>query len=349
MILCKSGYLLSVRHSGTLRRIFRVILFVVLFVVSIPSFAQQTAEQYIVTMDYLQYLPDRYAQDTTKQWPVVIFLHGAGETGNDIEKVRGFGLSPLIEAGKKFPFIVISPQTKTPGWKSEDVRDLLVNDLFVKLRIDPDRVYLTGLSMGGAGTWSTAMNYPELFAAVIPICGWGNEGGISRLRNMPIWCFHGDMDEVIPVERSTVLINALKAINSQVKYTIYQGVGHESWTRTYANDSIYDWLLQHKRYKNVSIELDNEILNSYQGVYRVNEEEKYDIRFEVEDKGLREMYGDSRGRLWMPKSVNELYYEEYSPDFIRFEKDKNGNVTGYTNISYGEHFYRKILQGEEEK
>jgi predicted esterase len=321
----------------------KLLLFAVSAVVVLPFFGQQTVEKYIVATNYLQYLPDGYAQDTTKRWPALIFLHGVGETGNDIEKVRGFGLSPLIEAGKKFPFIVISPQSKTSYWKSEEVRDLLVNDLFVKLRIDPDRVYLTGLSMGGFGTWNTAVSYPEFFAAIIPICGGSHHSSVLRLRNMPIWCFHGDMDESVPFERSEVLVNALKDINPQLKFTAYRGVGHECWTRTYANDSIYDWLLQHKRYKNERVELDNEILGSYQGVYRLNEEQKIDLRCEVEDKGLRMWLGDQKGRLWLPKSVNEFYYDEYLPEYIRFEKDDGGNITGITRISYEEDFYRKIL------
>jgi len=320
----------------------KILLTAVLAVISISFFGQQTAEKYIITTNYLQYLPDGYEQDTTKLWPLVIFLHGAGETGNDIEIVKRLGLPLLVEVGVKFPFIVISPQSKTPGWKSDEVRDLLLNELFVKLRVDPDRVYLTGLSMGGYGTWNTAMNYPELFAAIIPICGGGYEGGASRLRNMPIWCFHGDMDDQVPFKNSEVMVNALKDINPQLKFTVYHGVGHDCWTRTYSNDSIYNWLLEHKRYKNVMIELDNKILSSYQGVYRYNEEKKIDVRYEVEGNGLRSWYGDKKGILWLPKSVNEFYYDDYRQDYMRFEKDENGNVTGVTSLGYGDPFYRKI-------
>jgi predicted esterase len=304
-----------------------------------PFFGQQTAEKYIVTMNYLQYLPDGYAQDTARRWPLVIFLHGVGETGNDIEKVRGFGLSPLIEAGKKFPFIVISPQSKTTHWKSEEVRDLLLDELFVKLRVDPDRVYLTGLSMGGFGTWNTAVSYPELFAAIIPICGGSHHSSVLRLRNMPIWCFHGDKDESVPFERSEVLVNALKDINPRLKFTAYRDVGHDCWTRTYANDSIYDWLLQHKRYKNERFDLDSDILSSYQGVYRYDE---FDLRCEVEGEGLRFWFGDDKGQLWLPKSVNEFYYDDYQPEYIRFEKDENGNVSGLTRMSYSDVFFTRI-------
>ena len=136
------------------------------------------------------------------------------------------------------------------------------------------------------------------------------------------------------------MINALKDINPQVKFTVYKGVGHESWTRTYANDSIYDWLLQHKRYKNVMIELDNKILNSYQGTYR-NDKNEDELRLEIEGAGLRVWHGEWKGTLWLPKSGNEFYYDDYSPDGIRFEKDKNGNVTGFTMINFGEQFYKK--------
>jgi len=306
---------------------------------SIPFFAQQSAEKYVIETNYLQYLPGEYANDTTKLWPMVVFLHGAGETGTDIEKVKVHGLPKLIEAGKQFPFIVISPQSRTHGWKMDELYNLL-NDISGKLRIDPDRVYLTGLSMGGYGTWGMAMNYPGMFAAIIPICGGWDDKGVTRLRNMPVWCFHGDADDVVPISESEKMVNALKKYRPDVKFTVYAGVGHDSWTETYENEAIYDWLLQHKRHKNKQISLDSNILKKYAGTYR--SDGMHEMTLKIEGDGLKAWYGQRQGPYYLPKSENEFYDDDYSPDYIRFEKDEQGNIKGLTMMQFREHFFEKI-------
>jgi predicted esterase len=309
------------------------------FCSSTHLFSQQTAEKYVVEMNYLQYLPKEYANDTTARFPVLVFLHGVGEIGVDIGKVRRHGLPRLIEEGRQFPFIVISPQSRVRGWGAKDLYDLLQH-AFDGLRIDRDRIYLTGLSMGGYGTWNMAMNYPEMFAAIAPVCGGGNDAGTSRLRNIPVWCFHGDADDVVPISESEKMVNASKKYNPNVKFTVYPGVGHDSWTQTYDNEALFDWLLQQKRHKNSAIELDRQILERYAGVYQSKEGQT--IRFAVEGNGLRAWNGDSEGSLWQPESENEFFRDDYSPDLIRFDKGENGDITGLSFIVYGEYAFQKI-------
>jgi predicted peptidase len=114
-------------------------------------------------------------------------------------------------------------------------------------RVDPDRIYLTGLSMGGSGTWTLAGEYPEYFAAIVPICGSGDPQDAKRLKELPIWVFHGAKDEAVPLSRSEEMVKALKEEGAEVKFTIYPEAGHDSWTETYNNPELYQWLLKHKR------------------------------------------------------------------------------------------------------
>ncbi|MCK7555450.1 alpha/beta hydrolase-fold protein [Chitinophaga sedimenti] len=152
--------------------------------------AQQTAEKFVIETKYLLALPEGYSADTAQRWPLLIFLHGAGETGTDINKVKAHGPAKLIEAGKKYPFIVVSPQTSTYGWQPDQVYQLLLN-LKKQYRVDNDRIYLTGLSMGGFGTWALAIKHPEEFAAIAPICGGGDTTDIWKLRYTPPGVFTG--------------------------------------------------------------------------------------------------------------------------------------------------------------
>jgi pimeloyl-ACP methyl ester carboxylesterase len=301
-------------------------------------FSQQTAEKYIVEMNYLQYLPQEYANDTITRFPVLVFLHGVGETGSDIRKVRGHGLPRLIEEGRQFPFIVISPQSRVRSWDTRDLHDLLQN-AFAGLRVDRDRIYLTGLSMGGYGTWNMAISHPEMFAAIAPICGGGSESGAARLRNIPVWCFHGDADDVVSISESEKMVNASKKYNPNVKFTVYPGVGHDSWTQTYDNEALFDWLLQQKRHKNVAIELDRQILEQYVGTYQSKEGRT--VRFTVEGNGLKDWYDDWNGSFWQPESENEFFFKDNYPDLVRFNKGENGEIESVSFISYGEYVYKR--------
>lgn len=195
------------------------------------------------TYPYLTDLPADYDADPNKKWPLILFLHGLG----DGPHVRNNGLARLMGEGKQLPAIVITPECPVHGWWKSVVLSHLLDDLATKYRIDPDRIYLTGLSMGGFGTWSLALYSPERFAAIAPICGGGDPPDAARLRNMPIWAFHGDADEIVPVTMTLDMVAAVRKAGGHPHLTIYPGVNHVSWDRAYGTDALYTWLLAQKR------------------------------------------------------------------------------------------------------
>ena len=204
-----------------------------------------------VKLHYSLYIPDDY-YDNDSDYPLVLYLHGKGERGEDLKKIEVNGLPEVISKGKTFPFLTLAPQCPEFGWwsRSEYVEALadLLNEVVKERRVNTKKIYATGLSMGGYGTLALAKKYPDLFAAIIPICGgMDDHDGIKRLKDMPIWLFHGDLDETHPVERSTTIYDLLSPINKNIKLTIYECVGHNSWDETYANDEIYDWLLSYSK------------------------------------------------------------------------------------------------------
>lgn len=196
-------------------------------------------------LEYLLSLPADYAQSNQK-WPLVLFLHGAGESGTDLNKVKVHGPPKIVEAKGPFPFILVSPQCPGRGW-NPDVLNALLDDLMKNYRVDPDRVYLTGLSMGGYGTWALAAAHPEKFAAIAPICGGGSPKDAPKLARLPIWVFHGAKDTTVPLQRSEEMVEAIKAAGGNPKFTVYPDAGHDSWTATYDNPEFYTWLLAQKR------------------------------------------------------------------------------------------------------
>ena len=218
-----------------------------------PKPGQQQAEKLKkqivreVTLDYLLFLPQDYGKEPDKKWPLMLFLHGAGERGSDVNKVKIHGPPKIVETRKDFPFIVASPQCPENKWWEPQEVIALLDEVQAKYKVDPDRVYLTGLSMGGYGTWETATQYPERFAAIVPICGGGRPYTARRLKDLPTWVFHGEKDDVVPIKRSEEMVDALKRAGGDVKFTRYPDARHDSWTATYNNQELYDWLLKHKR------------------------------------------------------------------------------------------------------
>ncbi len=197
---------------------------------------------------YLLYLPDDYATPPhDRKWPLILFLHGAGERGDDLELVKKHGPPRLIAQGRRFPFIIVSPQCPAGRWWSPELLSFLLDDLAARYRVDPDRIYLTGLSMGGVGTWETALTYPDRFAAIAPVCGIGRSFLADRIRHVPAWVFHGAKDTVIPVDESTRMADALSKCGGEVKLTIYPDAAHDAWTETYNNPELYEWFLKHRR------------------------------------------------------------------------------------------------------
>lgn len=202
-----------------------------------------------VSLGYLLYLPKGYGEKKDQKWPLILFLHGAGERGSDLSLVKKHGPPKLIDQGKEFPFIVVSPQCPTTSWWPEQVDALtaLLDEVRSKYAVDAERVYLTGLSMGGFGTWTLASRYPERFAALAPICGGGDKYLVSRLKSVPVWVFHGAKDPVVPLQSSTDMVEALKRAGGDVQLTVYPEAQHDSWTETYNNPKLYEWFLSHRR------------------------------------------------------------------------------------------------------
>jgi len=195
---------------------------------------------------YLLFLPQGYHKDK-KRWPLMLFLHGAGERGGNLELVKKHGPPKMVEKDPAFPFILVSPQCPKSVWWSTDVMLALVDEVVEKHRVDEDRIYVTGLSMGGYGTWFLAMRAPHRFAAIVPVCGAGDPTKVSVIKHLPVWAFHGENDRAVPLRRAQATVDALKKAGGNVKLTVYPKTGHDSWTRTYDNPELYKWLLSHRR------------------------------------------------------------------------------------------------------
>ncbi|MFT4691104.1 MAG: putative peptidase [Limisphaerales bacterium] len=229
------------------------------------------------SLHYLLRLPEGYAKDSDKDWPLILFLHGAGERGDDLGKVAIHGPPQLVSAKPRVPkkesveqkagrmesiellskeFIIVSPQCPAgTSWLASELSGLL-DSVGSRLSVDKKRIYLTGLSMGGYGTWDLGLREPERFAAIAPICG-GGDSIIARLnrrhktrgvrqKQIPVWCFHGGKDGTVPVEESERMVNLLKGFgNDSTRLTVYPEASHDSWTASYANPELYRWFLSH--------------------------------------------------------------------------------------------------------
>lgn len=266
--------------------------------------AQQTAEKFVLETKYLLYLPEGYDTDKTKNWPLMVFLHGSGESGADLEKVKVNGPPRMIAQGYKYPMIVVSPQAPKPEGFKPDILIKMIDDLKGKYRIDADRVYLTGLSMGGYGTWKTAQEFPEVFAAIAPVCGGGTPEKAYRLAHVPVWCFHGAKDDIVLPAESEDMIKALKPLNPDVKFTLYPEANHNSWDSAYATKDLYDWMLARKRFRYSESRLDLKTADRFTGKFA----------FQKDTLGV-ERRGDSL-----------VIYNQSSPKEVvplrQFEKDK---------------------------
>ena len=197
-------------------------------------------------LPHLLYLPPEYGKDGNgKTWPLVLFLHGKGESGRDLERVKRHGPPRLVHEGRHFPFILVSPQTDH-GWKPSELGALL-DRIESRYAVDRRREYVTGLSMGGFGTWAMLAAFPGRFAAGVMICGGGDPAEAEQVKGTPLWVFHGEKDRVVPIERSRTDVEALKKLGAEVQFTTYPDAEHDSWTQTYNNPKVYRWLLRHRR------------------------------------------------------------------------------------------------------
>ena len=196
---------------------------------------------------YWLFLPEA-AKARGKAMPLLIFLHGSGERGTDMEKVKVHGPPKLVLTRPDFPFVTVSPLLETDGdWDVVKLEAMLAQ-VRRKMRIDPEQIYLTGLSRGGHATWRWATQHPGLFAAIVPISGKGNPADACKLSGTPVWAFHGVLDTVVPMAGSSEMVSAVTACGGKAKATatLYPDAGHDAWTRTYNDPALYEWLLQQK-------------------------------------------------------------------------------------------------------
>ncbi|HSR54472.1 MAG TPA: prolyl oligopeptidase family serine peptidase [Acidobacteriota bacterium] len=237
------------------------------------TFAPRTAEVEGQEFSYRVFIPSDWTAE--KQWPVILFLHGAGERGSDNSGQLAVGLGPMIEKHKDtFPAVVVMPQTprqRGAWWGAPEIEAQVLAALDHSMREfngDPDRVYLTGLSMGGYGTWALAYKHPDRFAALAPVCGGVKPPGFMTppdwhpasvapddpyaetarvIKDIPVWIFHGGADRLVPANESRLMHEALETAGAQVRYSEYAGVGHNSWDQAYSEDEFLTWLLSQKR------------------------------------------------------------------------------------------------------
>lgn len=222
--------------------------FISLFTLLLPLKTQaQDRQKSYEKYPYLLYLPKEY--ETSKaMFPVVIYLHGGSQGGQDLRKLKTYGLPHLVDQGRNFPFIIASPQCPDGKfWSTNNWFDSLYAELTTKYRVDQKRVYLTGISMGGYGAWQTAVKYPDKFAAVVPLCGGCDDSiQICRIKHIPIWTFHGTADDVIPISETERLVKRLDACQGRVNFTRLEKEGH-GIQYVYEDNALYTWLLkQHK-------------------------------------------------------------------------------------------------------
>lgn len=198
---------------------------------------------------YVVFIPHQYDGTPT---PAILFLHGSGMIGRDGRgQLRGALANAIQERSGDFPCIAVFPQSHGGNWQADapDGRRALsiLDEVSREYAIDPARVYLTGCSMGGEGTWSLAAAFPERWAAIVPLCGGGDPATAVKFKDIPCWCFHGDADRMIPPQLSRQMVAAIRKAGGRPLYQEYPGVDHNCWDETYANRELFDWLLQQRR------------------------------------------------------------------------------------------------------
>jgi hypothetical protein len=215
----------------------------------------QNQQQMIVSYKYLTYLPEKYNIDSLQAWPLILYLHGGSDRGDNLKKLYSSGIPDQIYRGRDFPFIIISPQCPEHlRWETENWFEPLYKEIIAKYRIDTNRIYLTGFSLGGSGTWYLAVKYPDKFAAIAPITGFTSHNEfiykhIHNLDNIPIWVFHGRLDNVVPFEETEWVVKKIEKENNQLKFTADSTTGHWIHWLVYPDKNIYDWFLMFNKRK----------------------------------------------------------------------------------------------------
>ncbi|MRH99126.1 prolyl oligopeptidase family serine peptidase [Kriegella sp. EG-1] len=198
---------------------------------------------------YYLYYPEAYESSENEVFPILLFLHGGGESGGEIEEIKSNGPPKLIAEGNEFPFLILAPQNPhVKKWWNTEALIKLLDEVVANNRVDKKRIYLTGLSRGGGAAWELAVQYPEKFAALAVVCGMAPLPYANWLdKDMPIWVFHGTDDKSIPFSESEDMVKKLKAIGHNIKFTAYEGVGHNSWEKAYTTNELYEWFVKQRR------------------------------------------------------------------------------------------------------
>lgn len=212
------------------------------------------AEEETITRErlrYYLYYPEDYHKNEEMDYGLLLFLHGGGESGDSLGAIKKNGPPKLITEGKQFPFLILAPQNpyQRKWWNTRAVMSLL-ETVVQNNRVDPERLYLTGLSRGGSAAWEIAVQYPDTFAAMAVVCGMAPLPYASWInKEMPIWVFHGTEDRSIPFSESENMVAKLKEMGYPVKFTVYEGVGHNAWEAAYTTEELYSWFTEQQKKK----------------------------------------------------------------------------------------------------
>ena len=197
---------------------------------------------------YLVDLPRHYDPNSSQKWPLILFLADAGDRGDDVEVVRHVGLAGLVAQGKQLPTLVVTPVCPTDSFWKPRILSRLLDEVCAKYPVDPDRVYVTGISAGGDATWGLGCLQPERFAALAPINGEADFADAARLKNIPLWTFQGLKDNLVPPPMTINMVAAIRRAGGHPHLTLYPDAGHtEAWDLAYGTDALYAWMLAQKR------------------------------------------------------------------------------------------------------
>jgi poly(3-hydroxybutyrate) depolymerase len=198
-------------------------------------------------VNFLVYIPPSYARAPRIRYPLIVYLHGTEQRGDNPGRLREVARMTFVDANATLPFIAVFPQCPSNAYWAPGPLKAVIDSLEQALRIDTDRIYLTGFSLGGYGTWQTAAALPDLFAAIAPLCGMSDIPDVPRLRDIPVWAFHGALDQNVPLAESQKMTEALRSAGGNVRLTVYPQFAHEIWAITYRDSRLYLWFLAQKR------------------------------------------------------------------------------------------------------
>jgi len=287
--------------------------------------AQLSEEKIVNYTRYLLYVPQQ--KPPSGKYPLLLFLHGSAERGSDLNLLKRTGPFIFADTAKNFPFILVAPQCDPDrDWDTQNLLTL-IDSLESRLDIDKSKIYVTGYSMGGFGTWKLAQAAPLRFAAIAPICGGGDSSRICAIRNMSVWAFHGEKDNAVPYVESERMVKGLRSLESDVKFTLYPDLEHDSWSITYANPELYHWLFSKKRVD--SIQIDPSLLKNYTGTYKYSDNENMIVSLSHDSLFVKSTVSGNN-LLLIPFKKNKFRIPGgFSGDGeVYFETDNAGKVTG---------------------